>query len=361
MTTLPNMSIVLPTLGADIGTWDDKINAALTLVDAHDHKSGKGLRINTTAIEIDADLTIAGYALTNVGKAAFTAVTALASGSKTFFVSSADNELYWRSNGGTNIQVTSGSTLNISLVGGIAGDYTSVGAEVAYDDSNDRYTFKQEGTKPWARIACGPVRIFEYNTLETVYVELAVDAALASSYTITLPAAVPGAAALVQISAAGVVSFSNTTTGTITAGALKYTTATTTYIPPSAYAVAGTAHVYQAGGFWAWGATGSDSIHVPIHVTDGETLTGFTLHVDKNSDATNTITAYLQYVSSTGAVTTLSTVSNAANAPNEITLTAAFTHAVVADSYYEIYIFCDDGTPSAVDKIRGCKVTRTRP
>ena len=221
MTTLPNMSIVLPTLGADIGTWDDKINDALTLVDAHDHKSGKGLRINTTAIEIDADLTIAGYALTNVGKAAFTAVTALSSGSQTFFVSSADNELYWRSNGGTNIKVTSGSTLNISLVGGIAGDYTSVGAEVAYDDSNDRYTFKQEGTKPWARIACGPVRIFEYNTLETVYVELAVDAALASSYTLTFPAALPASTFPIGVSSAGVLSYTGVFTGAITATDLK--------------------------------------------------------------------------------------------------------------------------------------------
>lgn len=209
MATLPNMNIILPTLGQDSGQWDDKLNAALTLVDAHDHTSGKGPRVPTAGININADLAFGGYGPTGLGKAAFNAVTALTTGSKTLFVSSADNELYWRNNGGTNVKLTSGSTINIALVGGIVGDYSSVGAEVAYSDADKVYTFKQNGSpKPWARIASGPVRIHEYNTTETVYVELAIDAALASSYTLTLPAALPGAnGAVLQISSAGIVSY----------------------------------------------------------------------------------------------------------------------------------------------------------
>lgn len=209
MATLPNMNIVLPTLGQDSGQWDDKLNAALTLVDAHDHTNGKGPRVPTAGININADLAFGGFGPTGLGKAAFNAVTALASGSKTLFVNSADNELYWRTNGGTNVKLTSGTSINVTLVGGIVGDYSSVGAEVAYDDANKRYTFKQQGSpKPWARIATGPVRIYEYNTTETVYVELAVDATLGASYTITLPAALPAAdGAVLQITAAGIVSY----------------------------------------------------------------------------------------------------------------------------------------------------------
>lgn len=205
------MLIDLPTLGADNGAWDDKLNAGLTKVDAHDHTTNKGTRVPSAGININADLAFGGYGPTGLGKAAFNAVAALASGTKTLFVSSADNELYWRTNGGTNVKLTSGTSLNITLVGGIVGDYSSVGAEVAYDDANDRYTFKQQGSpKPWARIASGPVRIYEFNTTETVYVELAVAAALAASYTLTLPAALPGSTVLCQVSSAGVVSFSNT-------------------------------------------------------------------------------------------------------------------------------------------------------
>lgn len=209
MPTLPNMSIITPTLGGDSGQWDDKINAGFGLVDAHDHSSGKGVTVKTAGLEINADLTIAGYALTNVGKTAFTAVAALASGSKTLFVSSANNELYWRSNAGTNVQLTSGSSINTSLVGGIGGDYSTVGADLDYSDAAKTYTHKIE-TGTWARVASGPVRIYEYNTSESVYVEHAIDAALASSYTVTWPAAVPASTAIVQITSAGVVSFSNT-------------------------------------------------------------------------------------------------------------------------------------------------------
>lgn len=235
MATLPNMNIILPTLRQDSGQWDNKLNAALTLVDAHDHTSGKGPRVPTAGININADLAFGGFGPTGLGKAAFNAVTPLAAGSKTLFVSSSDNELYWRSNGGTNVKLTSGSTVNISLVGGIAGDYSSVGAEVAYDDANNRYTFKQQGSpKPWARIASGPVRIYEFNTTDTVYVELAVDAALAASYTLTLPAALPGSTLLCQVSSAGVVSFSNTiATGiTLTTGYVHTVAQTQTSFVP---------------------------------------------------------------------------------------------------------------------------------
>ena len=223
--TLPNISIILPSLGGDTGIWDDELNAALTLLDAHDHSSGKGVAVPTSGMNINADLTFAGFGATNLGKAAFSAVTALAAGSKTLFVSSADNELYWRTNAGTNVKLTNGASINTSLVGGIVGDYASVGAAVAYDDANDRYTFKQQsGT--WARLASGPVRIFEFNTTETVYVELAVAAALASSYTATFPAALPVGDSFMQISSAGAITFSptvafaSTFSATLTATAL---------------------------------------------------------------------------------------------------------------------------------------------
>lgn len=218
--TLPNMSIVLPTVGGDTNAWGTEVNAALQILDPHDHSPGKGPRVPTTGIGINADLTMAGFGLTNLGRAAFSAITALATGSKALFVNSADNELYWRSNAGVNVKLTSGSTLNVSLVGGILGDYASVGAEVAYDDSLDRYTFKQQGSpKPWARMASGPIRLFEFNTTEAVGVEIACAAALASNYTITLPAAPPASTQLMQMSSAGAVSVSNTLTVTLAASA----------------------------------------------------------------------------------------------------------------------------------------------
>ena len=211
MTTLPNMGIILPTAGGDVGTWDDKLDAGLTLIDAHDHTSGKGARITPAAININANLGFGGYAITAAGQVAFTAVAALTSGSKALFVSSVDNELYWRTNTGTNVKLTSGTSLNTSLVGGIVGDYTAAGAEVAFDDAGQRYTFKRQGApKPWARLASGSVRIFEHNTTESVFVGLNTPAALATSYDMTFATALPASQALVQIGSTGQLVYSNT-------------------------------------------------------------------------------------------------------------------------------------------------------
>lgn len=243
MPTLPNMTLVTPTQGADSGTWDDKINACFALVDAHDHTSGKGVAIVSAALSINADVAWGGYGITGIGRVDFSTVAALAAGANVLFVSSADGELYWRTTGGTNVKLTDGSSINTTLVGGIVGDYSSVGAEVAFSDADQVYTFKDQSspTKKWARMASGPVRIYENDTTESVYVEQAVAAALASSYTATWPAALPGAGAFMQISAAGLITFSNAMGTDITASDFKFSTArTTTHAPHGSICPTGT-------------------------------------------------------------------------------------------------------------------------
>src|SRR5687767_7384758 len=116
MPTLPNMGLITPTLGGDSGTWDDKINACLALVDEHDHTPGKGVLVPIAGIDVDDDLAMGGLSLTGVGSVDFTAIAAPSSGSKRLFVNTADNELYWRTNAGTNVKLTSGTSINTTLV-----------------------------------------------------------------------------------------------------------------------------------------------------------------------------------------------------------------------------------------------------
>lgn len=203
---LPNTGVILPALQGDSGIWGDELNTALTLLDLCDHTPGKGVKVPTAGLNINADLTFAGFSATNVKSTDFAAVTALSTGARRLFVSASDNELYWRSNAGTNVKLTNGATINMSLVGGIVGDYAAVGAEVAFDDANDRYTFKQQGSpKVWARMASGDVRLYETGTSETVYTALKCDPALVASYDIQLPLALPASTKLLQLSAAGLV------------------------------------------------------------------------------------------------------------------------------------------------------------
>jgi hypothetical protein len=363
MPTLPNMGLVTPTQGGDSGAWDDKINAAFALVDAHDHTSGKGVRIPVAGLDIDEDLVMGGLGLTGVGRVDFTPIAALATGANVLFTSTTDGELYWRTTGGANVQLTDGAGLNITLVGGIVGDYSTVGAEVAYSDADQLYSFKDESSPgKWARITCGPVRIFQFDTTETVYVEQIVAAALDVSYTVTWPAALPGAAALVQINAAGELSFSNSTTQSITAAGYRYTVAVPTIIPASAWAATGT-HTLDTGGYWVWGATASDSIMIPVPVVVGETITGFTIYMSKNSDATNTVTASLiKRSSADGSATVVATDTEAGAAIGATTMApAGFTELVASATshYYQIEITASDATPSAADRFYMAVVTRT--
>lgn len=203
--TLPNMGINLPTPGSDRGTWDDKVNAAFMAVDAHDHTLGNGVPIRAAALNIDADIAWGGYAITALGKLTLSPVPALVSGSTTIFVSSADNELYWRNAAGVNVKLTDGTSINTTLVGGIVGDYSTVGAEVAYNDADEVYTFKDKSapSKKWARIAAGEVRLYEHASTAAAYVELASPDTLAATYTVTWPDAVPSDNKLVRMAPSG--------------------------------------------------------------------------------------------------------------------------------------------------------------
>lgn len=106
MPILPNTGVITPTPGGDAGTWDDKNNAAWLNYDGHRHEEGNGLAIRTAGIDINADLTFSSlYAPVNLHRLTFASIVALTSNNKSLFVSSADNELYWRSNTGTNVKI----------------------------------------------------------------------------------------------------------------------------------------------------------------------------------------------------------------------------------------------------------------
>jgi hypothetical protein len=369
MPTLPNMSLITPTAGGDSGSWDDKINAAFALVDAHDHTSGKGVAVPVAGLDIDDDIAMGGNGLTGVGLVDFTTVAALASGANVLFTSSADGELYWRTTGGTNVKLTSGSSINTSLVGGIGGDYSTVGADLNYSDADKVYTHKIE-TGTWARSASGPVRIYEYNTSESVYVEHAVAAALASSYTVTWPAAVPGAAALMQVSAAGVMSFSNTTTQEITAADFNHTTAQSVSLPGCMWQDPAEPRTHTelqgAGGGWiGWTlAASANPLTMPLPVKVGDVITGYVIWMNKQQTA-GAVTArlYRQNMFSTGAESALGAGSSVAAGGTGYVSLAEISLGVTVESGYQYYIRFTPGNSvaPAADTLYAADMSFTRP
>jgi hypothetical protein len=228
-----SMALVLPTEGGDAGEYDRYLNDALELVDAHDHSTGKGVKVKTNGLDIDSDLTFASggsySAITNVKAVDFQphAASAMTAYAGAFFVNSTDsNNLYFRTQAGSNVRITNGATLDTTTSGGIGGDYAAIPAELNFVDASKTYTFKSTAAGNWSRLQAGALRLTEFGTTESTYVEFAAPAVLGASYTLTFPSAVPGASGtLMQVTTGGTVAFSNTGlaastfTGLVTASA----------------------------------------------------------------------------------------------------------------------------------------------
>src|SRR6185437_5151905 len=107
-TTSPNMNLVIPTVGVDPGPdWASNINSSLTILDGHDHSSGKGVQITPSGINISSDLTMVQNNLTNVRSIRLfpqTSPLALPTDVGALYESGVD--LYYNDANGNQIQIT---------------------------------------------------------------------------------------------------------------------------------------------------------------------------------------------------------------------------------------------------------------
>jgi hypothetical protein len=276
----PNMQLILPTPGGDAGSWGDELNAAFVpLLDAHDHTTGKGVQITPPGLNLNADVSFQTHSATHLQSADFDEVAALSTGSRRLFWNSADHELYIRTAAGVNVKLTSGAGLNATLLGGIGGDYLSVGALLAFDDTTDRYLFQQEvsaAVRQFARLASADLDIYEFKAagatpVPTRRVRLQSPVSLAADYAITMLAALPGAQSLLQVDNAGVLTASMTLPSAPTAPDYKYSTPQTLMIP-AAMAEVGS------------GVT-NNPVTFPFVVPAGMTITGYGFRVNKGTAA----------------------------------------------------------------------------
>jgi hypothetical protein len=304
MPTTPNMNLELPDEDGSANVWDTIL--ALVFgengggIDGHDHTTGKGVPIPSAALRINADVACAyggtSYALTALKAVDFTphAAADVASYSGALFVSSADNNLYFRNTTGTNVKITDGTTLNVSIVGGIGGDYSAVEALLDYDDASDTYRARQEldtGVRQYGKMAHADLLLYEYDaagdaTVPTNAVTLKSPDALAAGYSVTFPAAVPASTVAVQMSSAGVLTASNTL--------VDYGNSTERYLNISAGSAQTTATgptLAANGNGWSL-LTSTGRLIYPIDLHYGDTLQSYQLAIVKTSGA-GTINARL--------------------------------------------------------------------
>lgn len=138
--TTPNMNLTLPVVSQTPGpTWASDINADLSVIDEHNHTSGKGALVPVAGLDIDSDLSLATHALTNVAKVALlNQVSNTTAGS----VYAVGGNLWWNNGSGTGVQITSGNSVNGAtgniggLIGAAAINYVSGSLSFQFIDQN---------------------------------------------------------------------------------------------------------------------------------------------------------------------------------------------------------------------------------
>lgn len=119
MPITPNMDLDLPAVSVTVGPdWATLLNAALTLVDSHDHSDGKGVRVTQSGLNITGNLTLNDAYLTDVGSVRLVSQAAtLATAQDVRSVYSVLGDLYYNNASGTAIQITSGGSVTAASDG----------------------------------------------------------------------------------------------------------------------------------------------------------------------------------------------------------------------------------------------------
>lgn len=196
----PYMNLVLPVVSQTIGpTWATQLNAALALIDSHNHSSSQGVQIPTAGLNINADLPFNGQDAIQLRSARFTdqgGTIAAAGDVGCLYIG--NGNLYYNNGAGTAVQVTNGGS-----VAGAAGNITGLAAPAALTYTSGSTTFRfTSNTNIDAALDCGPVTIRQ-QIASANGITLQSPSGLAASYALTLLTALPAGQRIMTCDAAG--------------------------------------------------------------------------------------------------------------------------------------------------------------
>ena len=199
-TTSPNMSLVIPTAGVDVGpTYALMINSDLNLLDAHDHTPGKGAQITPAGFNINTDLSFNNYSATTLAGLVLSAQLSAPSTVGTIY--QIGPELYFADGVGNQVQITQN--------GGVAGAPGSISnlvppASASYVAISSTFAWKSTASLA-ANMDFGAAVMRNISPNSTFALTLQPPPGLATNYTITLPT-LPVSTKIVQMTSAGVLS-----------------------------------------------------------------------------------------------------------------------------------------------------------
>lgn len=207
MAITPLMNLDLPTPTVTAGpAWATALNAALTVVDSHDHSSGNGARITPSGLNINSALTLNNNNLINSKSIRLTnQLSALSGPDDLAAVYNVNGELFYNDGLGNQVQITASGGLNAASIGGIGGDYASSSALVSYNSSNQTYTFEQS-TGVNADLNAASLTIREAASSANG-ITLNSPTSLSASYSLIMPNALPASNLPISLNNSGQISF----------------------------------------------------------------------------------------------------------------------------------------------------------
>lgn len=325
----PNMGIIWPTDGDDANAWAPIMDQAVRgVIDGHNHAAGNGAQISIGSLKFDADISFVDalggkHAITNLKTISFFPSPPPVGTNGSFFIADGTsgtvvNELYYRTTLGTNVQMTTGGTLNVAgFAGGIGGDYSGVSALESFLDAQNAYQFFQQlgaSVRQFAKLQSADLSLFEFRAhgaspVPTQAVTLRSPAALALGYVLTFPGALPSVGAANSPLAVD-------STGAITFGGVQ-----TLQIPV----------VFGSGVTnWRFATFSAGTYTVPIQLPNGSRIVAVRLRFQDNATGPTKLTVGLQSVVDGGAPTTIATSAVSAGSGANQTLAATGIATVIA-------------------------------
>jgi hypothetical protein len=285
-TISPNMNLIVPTVGSESGPqYATDVNNSLTLVDQHDHSTGKGVQIQPDGLNISSALTFQNNPLTNAQYLNMYLQTTAPTVAQSLYVKDGSESPalpdLWYFDGTNQIQITSGGQL-APVTASISG-ITYAGGTFSFEQNQSSLP-----TTP-ANLSAGSI-IIRPNTAATAYgVELNPPSAIASQYSLFLPS-VPANLSFLTIDSGGNIGTASNVSGaqieanTITGSQLVNNTITATQIANNTI------------------TTNQISNSAAITVTQLQPITSFTASFSGSNSTTSTSYTNIVSVNATGLV-----------------------------------------------------------
>lgn len=135
------MSLARPASGS--AAWDGPLNDNFSTVDLHDHSSGKGVRVPTSGLNINANLPFGSNRATGLRALVFSGATS-ESAVQDYSIYTSSGNLYYKKAGFTAVQITSDGGLNgVASTKGFGTGYDNTSTAVAaFDSGNAHFVFR---------------------------------------------------------------------------------------------------------------------------------------------------------------------------------------------------------------------------